>query len=83
VRAAYAGSVPYLTLSGIVLGGWLMARAALAAQRRLAEGEDPFYRAKIATARFYADHLLSGAGGLQRAIEGGGAGALALAAEDF
>jgi len=83
VRAAYAGSVPYLTLSGIVLGGWLMARAALAAQRLLAQGDDPFYRAKIATARFYADHLLSSAAGLQRAIEGGGAGALALAAEDF
>ncbi len=81
-RAAYAGSVPYLKLAGIVLGGWQMTRAALAAQRHLAAG-DAFHRNKIATARFYADHVLSGAPALAQAIGAGGAGALALDAEDF
>jgi len=84
VRAAFAGSVPYLKLAGIVLGGWQLARGALAAQRYRAQTpEDRFYRAKIATARFFADHVLSTATSLQLAIEAGGAGALALDANDF
>ncbi len=81
-RAAFAGSVPFLKLAGIVCGGWQMARAALAAQRSLAGG-DAFHRGKIATARFYADHVLATAPGLQQAIAAGGAGALALDAGDF
>src|SRR5207248_6450839 len=59
--AAAAGSVPYLTLLGTVAAGWLMARQALAALRcRAAEGDDTaFLRAKLATARFYAEHMLA------------------------
>jgi alkylation response protein AidB-like acyl-CoA dehydrogenase len=84
-RAAYAGSVSYLKLAGIVLGGWQMARAALVAQRKLdaGEGDAAFYRAKIATARFFADHILSQAQGLCHAIVGGSAGVLALDVEQF
>jgi hypothetical protein len=83
VRGAFAGSVPYLKLAGIVLGGWQLARGATIAHERLRAAKDPFYRAKIATARFFADHVLSTAAGLLAAIEAGGAGALTLAAEDF
>jgi alkylation response protein AidB-like acyl-CoA dehydrogenase len=84
VRAVYAGSVPYLKLAGIVHGGWQMARAALAARRRLADGVDPaFHRAKIATARFYADHILPTAQALATAATEGSAGTLALADEQF
>jgi len=83
VRAAYAGSVPYLKLAGVTLGGWQMARAALVANARLGGADDAFYRAKIGTARFFADHVLSTAPALIAAIEAGGAGALALAATDF
>jgi hypothetical protein len=85
VRAVFAGSVPYLKLAGIVLGGWQMARAALIAQRKLdaGEGDAAFYRAKIATARFFADHILSQAGGLRHAIVAGSAGVLALEVEQF
>ncbi len=56
-----AGSVPLLELFGIVSGGWQMARAALAAKQRLAEGsgDTGFYTAKLHTVRFYADHVLS------------------------
>lgn len=72
---AAAGSVPYLQLFGTVSGGWLMGRQALAAFRRLAGGEDDarFLSAKIATARFYADHFLASAPGYLAAIRGGAA----------
>jgi len=70
---AAAGSVPYLQLSGTVYGGWLMARQALAAFRRLAGGEEDtaFLSTKIATARFYADHFLALAPGHLAGIRGG------------
>ncbi|TXG01367.1 acyl-CoA dehydrogenase [Massilia arenae] len=85
VRAVFAGSVTYLKLAGIVLGGWQMARAALVAQGKLdaGEGDAAFYRAKIATARFFADHILSQAPGLRTSIVDGAAGVLALDVEQF
>jgi alkylation response protein AidB-like acyl-CoA dehydrogenase len=52
-EAAHAGAVPYLILAGNLAAGWQMARAALAA-----DPATPFGAAKIATARFYAAHLL-------------------------
>lgn len=56
-NTAYAGAVPYLMLAGNLVAGWQMARAALAANA--ATADDPeFMTAKIATARFYAQHLL-------------------------
>ncbi len=71
--AAAAGSAPYLQLFGIVCAGWLLARQALAADRLLAAGEgDPaFLRAKIATARFYAEHFLALAPGHLPGVLGG------------
>lgn len=85
VKAVFAGSVTYLKLAGIVLGGWQMARAALVAQKRLdaGEGDAGFYRAKIGTARFFADHILSQAPGLRTSIVDGAAGVLALEIEQF
>jgi butyryl-CoA dehydrogenase len=79
-RAVYAGSVPYLKLAGIVHGGWQLARAALAAARSLQAGGDDaaFMQAKIGTARFFADHLLTQAAGLSASIVDGHAGVLAL-----
>ncbi|MFW6854487.1 acyl-CoA dehydrogenase [Burkholderia gladioli] len=56
-NAVFLGSVPYLKLAGIVLCGWQMGRALLAAQTRRAD--DPaFHDAKIAIAQFYAQHVL-------------------------
>ena len=85
IKAVFSGSVPYLKMAGIVLGGWQMARAALAAQRHLLEGSSNtgFYHAKIGTARFFADHFLSQAGGLRQAIVHGSAGVMALDVEQF
>jgi hypothetical protein len=84
VRRASVGAVPFLTLFGILAGGWQMGRAALAAQRHVAAGTgDGFLRAKIATARFYADHVLVRAGGLSQEVVGGAEGALAIEDENF
>jgi 3-(methylthio)propanoyl-CoA dehydrogenase len=85
IKAVFAGSVPYLKLAGIVLGGWQMARAALIASRKLkaGEGDAKFYQAKIATARFFADHFLSQAAGYRTAILEGSAGVLALEEDQF
>ena len=72
---AYAVSVPYLHLCGRVLGGALMARSAAIAARRLAEGapDAKFYRAKLQSARFYAEHLLPESLSLARTVKTGGA----------
>ncbi|MBL8397330.1 MAG: acyl-CoA dehydrogenase C-terminal domain-containing protein [Candidatus Accumulibacter sp.] len=84
VRAASAGAVPFLKLLGTVAGGWMMARSALAAQARIDGGSsDPFYPAKIATARFYADHVLSQADGLASSIVDGAVGVLAFSEDMF
>jgi butyryl-CoA dehydrogenase len=85
IKGVFAGSVPYLKLAGIVMGGWQMARAALAAERKLkaGEGDAGFYQAKIATARFFADHFLSQANAYRTAIVDGSSGVLALAEEQF
>ncbi len=81
----FAGSVPYLKLAGIVLGGWQMARAATIAAAKLDAGgaDSAFYRAKLETARFFADHLLTQAGGLRDAIVEGAATVMALETELF
>jgi alkylation response protein AidB-like acyl-CoA dehydrogenase len=72
--AAYAVSVPYLRLCGVVFGGWLTARAAhIAAQELAAGGGDAaFWRAKLQSARFYAAQVLPQALALARAVRGGG-----------
>jgi len=71
---ALAGATPYLRLAGLVIGGWLMARSALAASRLLptAGGADAaFLQDKIGTARFYAGQLLPQAAGLLPAVTAG------------
>ena len=82
---AFAGSVPYLMLAGNVVAGWQMARALNVALDQLGrgEGDAAFLRAKVATAHFYADHLLSKAPGLRDAIVEGAASVTAMALESF
>ena len=71
-NAVAAVSVPFLKLWGTVAGGWQMARAALIADAKLGAGDAAdFYRAKIATARFYAEHILPQAQGLASAVVNG------------
>jgi acyl-CoA dehydrogenase len=85
IKAASVGSVPFLKLLGVVAGGWQMGRAALVSAQRLAEGSGDagFYQAKITTARFSADHVLSQAPGLAYSVVNGASAALALPEEMF
>jgi hypothetical protein len=80
----FAGSVPYLMLAGNLMAGWQLARALLVAQEQLAKGQDAaFMQAKITTARFYADHLLTKAPGLRDSIVEGAACVTELALDAF
>ena len=85
IKAVHAGSVPFLKLTGIVAGGWQMARAALIAQEQVTKGtgDKAFYEAKILTARFFAEHVLSQAGGLRTSIMQGARGVLQLSEEQL
>ncbi|MBI1834524.1 MAG: acyl-CoA dehydrogenase, partial [Burkholderiales bacterium] len=85
IKAVFAGSVLYLKLAGVVLGGWQMGRAALIAQTQLQAGggDTSFNQSKLATARFFAEHILSTASGLRTAIVSGSAGVMALTTEQF
>ncbi|WP_279213982.1 acyl-CoA dehydrogenase [Delftia acidovorans] len=83
-NAVYAGSVPYLMLAGNLVAGWQMGRALLVAEQLLHKGQDAaFMRAKIATARFYAEHILVKAAGLRDAIVHGGDSVMALPMDAF
>ncbi len=83
-KAAHAGAVPFLFLMGIVAGGWQMGRAAVIARARITAGDtDPFWAAKLATTRFYAEHFLTQAGGLAESVLSGGCGALEMADDAF
>jgi alkylation response protein AidB-like acyl-CoA dehydrogenase len=70
---AYAVSVPFLKLSGFALGGWLLAKSAALAEKKIADGDadQPFLNGKIASARFYAEHVLPQALALARVVEVG------------
>jgi hypothetical protein len=65
-EAALAGATPYLRLFGLTAGGAYLARGALAAAR---DGHSP---AAIAQARFFAENLLTAAGGLASTVTTGG-----------
>jgi hypothetical protein len=83
-RTAHAGAVPYLKLWGLCAGGWQMARAAKVAAEGLQSGGDTaFLRAKMATARFYAECLLPQADALSQSVVNGSATALAIPADQL
>ena len=80
----FAGSVPYLMLAGNLMAGWQLARALLVAQAQIAAGNDvAFMQAKIITARFYADHMLTKVPGLRDAVLEGSQSVTALALDAF
>jgi len=83
-NAAYAGSVPYLMLTGNLVAGWQLGRSLLAAEQALKAGQDQaFMQAKIATARFYAEHILTRARATRDAIVGGAQSVMALPMDAF
>ncbi|MGK6306971.1 acyl-CoA dehydrogenase [Variovorax sp. DT-64] len=83
-NAVFAGSVPYLMLAGNLVAGWQLARSLLVAEDQLKAGNDvAFMQAKIATARFYAEHILVKAPGLRDSIVEGAESVTALPIEAF
>jgi len=81
-----AGSIAvnYLMLVGNVVCGWLMAKSAVAAQRHLQAGaDDHFYRNKISTATFFAEHILPRSEGLRRTILAGSGSVMGIAVDSF
>ena len=73
-----ASATPYQSLFGLVLGGWLLAKAA-----QQQNGGDNLTTAKSKTARFYADNLLGEAAALAEAVTAGAGSTLSFADEDF
>ncbi|ATH76649.1 acyl-CoA dehydrogenase [Vreelandella venusta] len=81
----YAGSVPYLMLAANVVAGWQMARALMRAEDMLEreEGDSAFLNGKVATAHFYADHILSKVPGIRDVVIEGSESTLALPPDMF
>ncbi|MEZ5744388.1 MAG: acyl-CoA dehydrogenase C-terminal domain-containing protein [Sphingomonadaceae bacterium] len=82
---AGAGAHHYMHIMGIVALGlmWLrMAKAAAAAMAGGA-GDDPFYKAKLVSARYFAERAMPDAGALRRKIESGAESMMELSPEAF
>jgi 3-(methylthio)propanoyl-CoA dehydrogenase len=71
---ALAVAVPYLMLSGLAIGSWLMAKTQAIATKNLSADAE-FYRSKQQIARCYFDHVLPETLALAR-IVANGAGAI-------
>jgi len=83
-NAAYSGSVPYLMLTGNLVAGWQLGRALLVALSPEAQAQDAaFMAAKITTARFYGDHILSKVPGIRDSIVEGADSVTALPLDAF
>jgi len=70
---AAAGSVPFMRLTGVIVGGYYLARSAQIAQRLLdsGKGDVDFLNDKIAVAKFYAEQILPTVAGLVPTITQG------------
>jgi hypothetical protein len=67
-----AGATAYLELSGDLAGGWLLAKGALAATRRLANGsENAWLKGRVMLALFFGEHVLARAPGILSAVIAG------------
>ena len=75
--------MPFLKLTGTVVGGWLMAKAAQVSVEHFDDADGDFYRAKVTTARYYAAHVLPEANSLRDAIVNGADSVLELSDSQF
>jgi hypothetical protein len=83
-RLPGAAAFNTLMLMGTVVGGWQMARAAIACSKDSSKAEsdhENFRRAKISTARFYFDHIMPRASAYARAARSGSESTMGIAAE--
>jgi len=72
-KRGLAIAVPYLKTAGTVLGAWLMARSASIAAGEIEAGskESEYYNSKLASARFYAEHIAPMALSYSRIVKNG------------
>lgn len=82
---AGAASYSYMNLMGLVTLGLMWLRMAKASAAALAAGaaDVDFHKAKLVTARFYAERILPEAGAERRKIESGSESLMALAPDTF
>jgi hypothetical protein len=80
-----AGASPFLAMCSRVVGGWLLAVAALAAHRldEAGEGDAAFNAAKVASARFFADNVLATVTGLGPSVRSGATGLFAIPVDQY
>jgi len=77
-------SVNYLMLMGNLVCSWLMARSAVAAKQHLDAGaDDEFYRNKIKTATFFAEHILPRCEGLKYSVQAGSGSIMSISIDAF
>ncbi len=79
-NAILSGSAPYLRMWGLCLGGWLLAKSALAAA---ALGDSDLAETQLVLARFYAEQLLPATSGLLGAATAGSRDLFALGADEL
>ncbi|RVU83747.1 acyl-CoA dehydrogenase [Leucothrix sargassi] len=81
---AASGAFNYMMCMGVMTGGWLMTKSAIAAQTAIDGGsQDAFYTSKVSTARFYAEQILPRALAHKTAILSGDESTMAMAVDDF
>jgi len=83
---AASAAMNYLMLLGTVIGGWQLARGALAANAQFEAGGQPdkaFLDTQIVLAKFYAEHLMPRAAAYAAAARAGSATLMALTPEQF
>ena len=81
----FLAAFDYLMLAGTVIGAWQMGRAAEVAHGKIASqaGNIDFYKAKIITARFYAEEILPRSAGYLEAATSGASSAMELPEDQF
>jgi len=82
---AGAAAYSYMHIVGIVAVGTMWLRMALAAQAKIASGSGngDYLKAKLVTARYFAERIMPEAGALRRKIEGGAEALMELPPEAF
>ena len=81
---AFAGATPYLTMLGQLVGGWSIVSQAVAAKRRIDEGDsDARLSAKIVTAQFYVEQLLPSGDALESAVLASADSLMSLGVDQF
>ncbi len=85
VNDALTGATPFLTMCSRLVGGWLLAKEAVAAAHLTEQGagDASFHAAKMATARFFADNILSSVPGLVASVQSGASGLFAVPVDAY